>query len=162
MNVTIRTIQNTDDGALAAIVRDNLRSHGLALPGTAYFDPELDHLSRFYEASEKRQYFVAAAAGGTVLGGAGIAEFAGDRTVAELQKLYLSEAAKGHGLGYRLLAEAEAFAVSAGYHFLYLETHHVLEAANHIYEKSGFRRMDGPLAGSLHGAMDVFWGKEIG
>ncbi len=44
---------------------------------------------------------------------------------------------------------------------LYLETHHKLEAANHVYERAGFTRMDGPLPGSSHGAMDVFWKKEF-
>ena len=45
----IRRIRQEDDAALAAIIRKNLESCKLDIPGTAYFDPELDHLSRYYE-----------------------------------------------------------------------------------------------------------------
>lgn len=161
MQITIRNIQEKDDEALAQIVRENLAAHGLALPGTAYFDPELEHLSCFYGASQQREYFVAVDEQDRVLGGAGIAGFIGDESVAELQKLYLSDEAKGNGIGYQLIGKAEEFAAQAGYGMLYLETHHKLEAANHVYEKAGFTRMAGPLPGSSHGTMDVFWKKEL-
>lgn len=46
----IRPITTGDDAAMAAIVRSSLASHELDIPGTAYFDPELDHLSKFYNA----------------------------------------------------------------------------------------------------------------
>ena len=42
----IRPITADDDAAIAAIIRDNLRAAHLDIPGTAYFDPELDHLAR--------------------------------------------------------------------------------------------------------------------
>lgn len=40
-----RKIEAADDGRIAEIIRANLEKLGLAVPGTAYFDPELDHLS---------------------------------------------------------------------------------------------------------------------
>ena len=67
----IRPILPEDDARLAEIIRQNLEKKHLNIPGTAYFDPELAHLSRFYAAlPEKRAYFVAEC-GGEVLGGAG-------------------------------------------------------------------------------------------
>ncbi|MCY3066316.1 hypothetical protein [Aerococcus mictus] len=45
---TIRPIQAKDDRQLAKIIRHSLESVGLDQPGTAYYDPELDHLSQFY------------------------------------------------------------------------------------------------------------------
>ena len=155
----IRPIRESDDSSLAPIIRSNLAAFGLAIPGTAAFDPETDHLSVFYGASSRRAYFVVEDDDdGRVLGGAGIAEMDGDDSTAELQKLYLDDAAKGHGLGYRLIGRITTFALAVGYRRLYLETHHALEAANHTYRRSGFILMDGPLPGSVHGgAMDRFY-----
>ena len=43
----IRPIRKSDDSQIAAIVRRNLENYGLNIPGTAYFDRELDHLSQY-------------------------------------------------------------------------------------------------------------------
>mgnify|MGYP007132773016 CR=1 FL=1 len=50
-----RSLTAADDAVLASIIRTSLEQVHLNLPGTAYFDPELDHLSAYYEAklSEK-------------------------------------------------------------------------------------------------------------
>ena len=77
-DVTIRTITSADDAEIAKIIRDNLRAFHLDIPGTAYYDPELDCLSRFYNAlPDKRTYFVATYGDKTVIGGIGVAEFTG-------------------------------------------------------------------------------------
>lgn len=159
--MTIRKITAADDAAIAAIIRTSLEFHGLALPGTAYFDPELDHLSRFYEAAPKRSYFVLVEEDGTVVGGIGTAEFTGQPEYAELQKLYLADVAQGQGRSYGLIDEVCRFAREAGYGHIYLETYHTLEAAIHVYERAGFTRLSKPLAGSQHGAMDVFFMKTL-
>ena len=71
-----RKIEPADDARIAEIVRANLKHFHLDIPGTAYFDPELEHLSAFYDAEpSKRRYFVAIDDAGQVVGGAGIAEF---------------------------------------------------------------------------------------
>ena len=102
--VIIRPICVSDDAKIAEIIRKNLEAFHLNIPGTAYFDPELACLSKFYKAApEKRAYFVAECGNKTVAGGAGIAEFAGFDHCAELQTLYLSDAAKGKGLGKQLM-----------------------------------------------------------
>lgn len=113
---------------------------------TAYFDLELDCLSAFYNTyPDKRTYFIVAYDDGTVIGGVGVAEFTGFDNCAEIQKLYLSDAAKGKGLGTQLMQTAENFARSAGYNFLYLETHTNLETAIGLYEKLGFQQIEPPL-----------------
>ena len=43
-----RKITRADDPVLAEIVRSNLKKHGLDLPGTVYYDDNLNHLSDFY------------------------------------------------------------------------------------------------------------------
>ncbi len=99
----IRPIKAEDDMKIAKIIRDNLERFHLDIPGTAYFDKELDSLSKYYNAlPEKRRYFIVADNDGGVIGGVGIAEFGGLDNCAEIQKLYLSDLAKGKGLGKSL------------------------------------------------------------
>ena len=157
----IRPIVPADDAKIAQIIRSNLEKFHLDIPGTAYFDPELDRLSRYYgTAPDRRAYLVAADESGRVLGGAGLAEFSGLPRCAELQKLYLSDGAKGRGLGRRLMQAVEDRARALGYEQLYLETHTNLHTAIGLYEKLGFRRID-RLPGSPHSTMDRFYLKAL-
>ena len=97
---------------------------------------------------------------GKVLGGIGIDEFPGFERCAEIQKLYLTEEVQGKGLGKALMETAEEYAVQAGYERLYLETHTNLEAAIHLYEKSGFHKIQKP--GEVqHSTMNLFFAKEL-
>lgn len=158
---TIRPIRSEDDPKIAKIIRDNLKRFRLDIPGTAYFDAELDSLSVYYNANpDKRKYFIVTDNNGAVIGGVGVAEFDGFNNCAEIQKLYLSDAAKGKGLGKRLMQTAEEFAVIAGYSRLYLETHSNLESAIGLYEKFGFHKICKPKT-ALHSTMNRFYLKII-
>ena len=160
-SITIRPITSQDDQAIAEIIRGNLRAYHLDIPGTAYFDPELDCLSEYYNAQpDKRRYFVAEGQSATVVGGVGIAEFSGFEDCAELQKLYLADGAKGKGFGKQLMHTAEQYAKAAGYRLLYLETHTNLETAIGLYEKLGFRRIEKPAA-VLHSTINRFYLKQL-
>lgn len=157
----IRNITPADDPLIADIVRSNLEQYQLAIPGTAYFDPELAHLSQYYGADPaKRAYFIAESGDGHVLGGAGIAEFSGFAHCAELQKIYLIDDAKGKGIGRKLLDTVMNFAREADYQTLYLETHSNLAAAIHLYEKTGFQRIEKPDC-VLHSTMNCFYLKQL-
>ncbi len=156
-----RRINSADDEAIASIIRANLEKLHLNIPGTAYFDPELDHLSTYYNAdSKKRMYFIALDETDQVIGGVGIAEFEYIPDCAEIQKLYLNDSAKGKGYGKELMQIAEAWARNTGYGQLYLETHSNLTAAMKLYEKLGFNQIEKPDA-VLHGAMDHFYLKKL-
>ena len=156
-----RKITAADDEAIAKIVRDNLKVKHLDIPGTVYFDPDLDHLSTFYNSdTEKRCYYIALDEHDNVIGGVGIAEFNGIDDCAELQKLYLSDSAKGKGYSRELVAAATSWAIAAGYKHLYLETHTNLKVAMALYEKLGFRQIERP-ASVVHGGMDHFYLKEL-
>lgn len=156
-----REITAEDDAALADLVRRSLKEHGLALPGTVYFDEGLDHLSDFYLAvPEKRTYFILLDDDDAIAGGCGLAEFSPVARCAEMQKLYLTDAAKGKGLGYFLIGLVEKRARELGYEKIYLETHTNLKAAIHIYEKSGFAEIEKP-AFVVHSTMNKFYTKDI-
>lgn len=62
----------------------------------------------------------------------------GDGT-AVLRVLLVDPAARGHGLGKRLVGTCVEFAIAAGYREMRLWTTDVLEAAQRIYLEAGFR-----------------------
>lgn len=146
------------DAAMAAIVRDALAAHGLDVPGTAYFDASLDCLSACYDRPGRCYYVLTD--GGEVLGGIGIAEFAGAPDCCELQKLYLKESARGRGRGYAMIRFIEERARALGYKRIYLETHTNLAAAIREYERSGYQRIDPPES-VVHTTMNRFYQKEL-
>lgn len=157
----IRPITADDDAAIAAIIRDNLRAVHLDIPGTAYFDPELDHLSTFYnDEPKKRTYYIATDENGTVIGGVGFAEFPGVENCAELQKLYLVDSVKGRGYSHQLIQTVENGACQAGYEKLYLETHTCLKVACALYEKHGYQSIPQPVP-TAHTTMNRFYMKKL-
>lgn len=155
----IRKIEDRDDKAVANLVRTSLAAFHLDTPGTAYFDPQLDHLSAYYNESDQRDYFVLVDDQDNILGGAGFGEYFKD--TAELQKLYIDPKARGLYASYKLMEVAEQGAKQAGYKKIYLETHHNLKTAIHLYRKDGYSELPKPLTEGPHTTMDYFFIKDL-
>ena len=157
--IKFREMTEADNAVVAAIVRDNLKQFKLDIPGTVYFDEALDCLSDYY-GNDERRYYVIEDDNGQVIGGIGFERFEPMEDTAELQKLYLTDSAKGSGYGYNLIAFIENKMREAGYRFSYLETHDNLQAAIHLYKKTGYEEIERPKE-VVHSTMNRFFRKAL-
>ena len=147
--INIRTIQPSDNGQLAIIIRNTLAEFGANRPGTVYFDSSTDTLSELFLVPNS-VYFVAESEG-RILGGGGIFPTEGlPEVTCELVKMYLLPEARGIGLGRTLIEHCLQTAREIGYKEIYLETLTELHLALKIYEKFGFEYLPAPLGNTKH------------
>jgi len=159
-DVLIRTIEPGDNAALAIIVRNTLKEFGANHPGTVYYDPSTDALFELFQTPGSIYYV--ALINNTLVGGAGIYPSEGlPADTCELVKMYLLPAARGKGLGSRLIEKALAFAREAGYQKVYLETMPELSKAISVYEKAGFAYLPGPLGNTGHFGCSIWMLKTL-
>lgn len=157
--MTFRLINKDDDAIIANILRTNLKKHKLDIPGTVYFDAGIDKLTEMYSVPYC-DYYVVCDDNGHVVGGIGYAKLSFMKDTAELQKLYLDESVQGAGFAYTMVSFIEDKMREAGYKTSYLETHDNLQAAIHIYEKSGYKEIERPKE-VVHSTMNRFFIKEL-
>ena len=158
--ITIRNIQEEDNAVLATIIRNALEEFKANKPGTVYYDPTTDKLFEVFK-TVKSQYFVAVE-NDNILGGAGIyptENLPGD--TCELVKLYVSNTARGKGIGRLLMEKCFAAAIQLGYTKMYLETMPELNIAVPLYEKLGFTYLPAPMGNSGHDGCDIWMIKEL-
>ncbi|MBE9388644.1 GNAT family N-acetyltransferase [Vagococcus salmoninarum] len=156
----LREIQGTDNQQVKKLIQESLKSFNLAIPGTAYFDPQLGDLTSHYKNTPRSKYWVVVETNGQVLACGGYGPFGKQSAICELQKLYVSPLAQGKGLS-RLLMNQIISQASQEYEGIYLETTKTLAVANLLYLKYGFKLLAEPLPGSEHGAMELWYLKEF-
>lgn len=148
-DIIIRPIEPSDNSQLAVIIRNTLAEFGANHPGTVYYDPTTDALYELFR-QPRSAYFVAVK-GNLILGGGGIFPTEGlPIDTCELVKMYLVPEARGIGLGKAIIVNCFKTAKELGFGKIYLETMPELKQALIVYEKFGFRYLDGPMGNSGH------------
>lgn len=148
-DITIRTIKEGDNAALAVLIRTTLKEFGANHPGTVYFDESTDRLFEIFHVP-RSIYFVALKKE-ELVGGGGIFPTEGlPGDTCELVKMYLYPEVRGLGLGKLLIRQCIEFARASGYKKIYLETMPELKQALSTYEKSGFKYLDHSMGHSGH------------
>ena len=156
----IREIEYSDNPKIAAIIRSTLVEFGANHPGTVYFDDSTDKLFDLFQ-QEKAAYNIAEL-DGKIVGGGGIFPTEGlPADTCELVKMYLLPEARGTGLGSQLITTCLLQAKENCFSKVYLETMNELKSALKVYEKMGFRYLDGPMGNSGHFGCSLWMLKEI-
>lgn len=159
--MTIREIKREDNEAVEAIIKSVLPEFGLPLVGTAYEDIETTRMFESYQG-DKECYYVLEDPNGKVVGGGGIKKLADNEdNICELQKMYFLPEARGKGFGKHMFNKCMDAARSFGYDKCYLESASELTTAINMYEKYGFKHLDGSLGGTGHFSCGVWMIKQL-
>ena len=160
MQPTYRPIRLEDNATIASVTRAVLLEFGVAGPGTAFEDPELDRMFETYQPP-RHAYFVAEHQG-AVIGGCGIAPLRGAETeTCELQKFYLVPNARGKGAGKALIDRCLETARQKGFKQCYIETVMEMTAARKLYERCGFRYLDKSYGNTGHHRCTVWMLRDL-
>jgi putative acetyltransferase len=147
--VTIRGIRPEDDPIIERVLVEVLTEFGATGKGFSDQDEELAAMSSAY-ADPRAAYFVAVS-DGEILGGAGVGPLPrAQQHVCELRKMYLLSAARGRGVGHRLLQACVQAAREIGYTECYLETLAQMDRARDLYERFGFLPLEAPMGHTGH------------
>jgi len=145
----LRTIQFSDNGELARLIRDTMEEFGVCGENTSAADREIDEMYEAY--SRPRHAFFVWDLDGQILGGGGIGPLSGgDERTCELRKMYLHPELRGKGKGRELLQRCLDAAKQLGFANCYLETMEQMEAARKLYEKMGFEESPSPMGSTGH------------
>lgn len=160
LNITFRSIEESDNRELAELIRTVFREFKIDRPGTVYFDPTTDNLFKLFRTPGS-EYWIAEE-NGKIAGGCGIYPTPGlPQGCAELVKLYLLASQRGKGIGRMLMEKTFNSAKSLGYSKLYLESLPELSKAISLYEKTGFKTIPGPMGNSGHFGCNIWMLKEL-
>jgi putative acetyltransferase len=154
--LVIRPITPADDPSVAAIIRAVMPEFGADGPGFAIHDPEVAAMHAAYDRPGAA-YFVVVL-DDHVLGGGGVAPLdGGPEGVCELRKMYFLPELRGRGAGAALMARCLQAARALGHRQCYLETLRGMDQAQALYERTGFRRLDGPMGSTGHFGCNRFY-----
>jgi GNAT superfamily N-acetyltransferase len=131
--VRIRALEAADVPAVTELVLGVLAEFGFTAKVGGVEHDLREMLQRYAGAGVG---FWVAERGDGVVGTVGVRKKEG-RTC-ELKRLYLRSTERGTGLGQRLYEHAEAFARSAGYERIWLESSRRFARAHRLYRRNGF------------------------
>ena len=149
MGIIYRPIEEKDNKKIANLIRTVFLEFNIHRPGTVYFDPTTDNLFKLFSIPGS-EYWIAEE-NNIIIGGCGVYPTPGlPEGCAELVKFYLSASQRGKGIGRQLMVKTFDSAKKFGYGKLYLESLPELNRAINLYEKAGFKFIQGPMGNSGH------------
>lgn len=143
-------------GALAQLVGLHMAYYAPAWGFGCRFEAKVAaELAAFLDAFDPNLHLFRNAfdSNGVLLGSVSIDSSAETDDAAHLRWFIVSDAARGTGLGRRLLTDALSFARATGYRGVYLTTFPGLEAAKRLYLAAGFRLTNTAEADPWSGAV---------
>jgi putative acetyltransferase len=141
----VRDVRADDVAAVVELVATTLAEFGLEFGRGASTDEELHALPDSY-AARGGAFWVGCDGDDALLGTCGVFPVA--VATFELRKMYLRPAARGRGLGGKLLDVAVVWARDHGGRWLVLDTVETMTRAIAFYEANGFVRDDNQMRGS--------------
>jgi putative acetyltransferase len=159
-NIFFRHIEEKDNKEIAEVIRTVFREFNIHRPGTVYFDPTTDNLFGLFRTAGS-EYWIAEE-NGAIIGGCGVYPTPGlPAGCAELVKFYLSASQRGKGTGWKLMEKTFDSAREIGYSQLYLESLPELNKAISLYERAGFKFIEGPMGKSGHFGCNIWMLKDL-
>lgn len=160
MDIIFRPIEEKDNKEIAELIRTVFREFKIDRPGTVYFDPVLDNLYELFRTPGSAYWL--AELNGVIIGGCGVYPTLGlPDGCAELVKLYLSASQRGKGVGWMLMEKTFDSAREFGYSQLYLESLPELRKAISLYERAGFKFIEGAIGESGHFGCNIWMLKDL-
>lgn len=157
----IRKIKPADNKALAKMIRDVFEEFGAPKEGTVYSDTSTDNLYELFLNNKKDVLWIAELNNEPV-GCCGIFKTEGlPQGCVELVKFYLSNKARGKGIGKALLEKSIESAKNNGFSEIYLESVPAYSKAVSIYKKQGFVSLERPLGNTGHISCTIWMLKKI-
>ncbi|MGK0363759.1 MAG: putative acetyltransferase [Saprospiraceae bacterium] len=159
--LSIRQMRASDNPQVAHIIRTVMPEFGCVGEGYSIDDPEVEAMFEAYDGDQSCFHIVINEQD-EVIGCGGIAPLAGgDGTICELKKMYFLQEARGHGLGGQMIDLLVKEAKRLGFQQCYLETVTRMESANILYQKRGFKLLEGQMGCTGHSGCDSFYVLEL-
>ena len=156
----LRRLEQKDNSAVRDIIRTVMPEFGASGQGFAIHDKEVEDMMAAY--SRLRCAYFVWEENGKPVGGGGVAPLeGGDADTCELKKMYFLPEGRGKGLGQAVLSECLKAAKELGYKYCYLETFNTMNSAMKLYERNGFKKIEGPCGSTGHFSCDRFYKLEL-
>jgi putative acetyltransferase len=145
----IREILPSDNPAVKDIIQQVILEHGAPKQGTAYSDAATQAMYENYQ-KPRSKYFVLVD-NDEIVGCAGIAPLQ-DSTdnIVELQKMYFLPQSRGRGYGAKMMELCLTTARNYRFNQVYIETMDNMLAAQSLYRKFGFEKLQEPIGNTGH------------
>lgn len=158
---SIRKIALQDNNKVKEIILSVMADYGCIGEGYSSSDPEVESMYESY-TNDESAFFVVHDQNGEVYGCGGIGPLeGGESTLCELKKMYFLKELRGLGFGQLMIDTCLRSAVDCGYRQCYLETLEAMEAANYLYHKNGFVKLQQPLGATGHSGCDAYFVKDL-